>query len=85
MATAKIRLARDPTSGEMKWAPTDHGGAHAWVGWAIMAISTVLFLLVAGYFVYWFLVVPPTASGVGVPDGGSREFRQQVQQLRPSR
>ena len=82
MATTKFRVARDPISGAVRWSPKEESSPQAWLGWLIMAFSTVLLVLVGGYFAYWLLFATPSAQSLGLPDGGSREMRQQVQQLR---
>ena len=84
MPRQKFRLVRNPGTGELQWAPNDEGGVRAWLGWLILAVSTILFLVVAGYLVYYFLLTRPAFSVSNLPGGGQSEMGQEVQQLRSS-
>jgi hypothetical protein len=84
MSRRQFKLARNLSTGEYKWVAEGHGGLKAWVGWFVLAVSTVLFLLVAGYLAYWLLLSRPHFDPASVPDGGEamRGPAQSVVRLR---
>ena len=71
MSRRKFRLARNRLTGELEWAAEDHGGPKAWLGWFMLVLSTMLFLLVAGYFAYRSLAALPPFNPASLPDGGA--------------
>ena len=78
----KFRMARNPLTGQMEWAPTTAGPAESLAGWLLLAGSTIVFLLVAGYFVYVYLLAAPAFDIRNLPGGGDPAMRQEVQHLR---
>jgi hypothetical protein len=78
----KFALATNPTTGQLQWAPAKHGTAQSILGWLLLAASTIAFLLIAGYFVYLYLLTSPGFDIKNLPGGGSSSMRDEVQQLR---
>ncbi len=83
MATKhKFAMAMNPMTGQLEWTPIRQGSIQSLVGWVILAASTLVFLLVAGYFVYLFLLSSPSFDLRNAPGGGDSAMRQEVQHLR---
>jgi hypothetical protein len=82
MGRTTFRLARNPYSGEFEWAAKEESGLEAWAGWLIMAMSTLLFLLVTAYIVYWLVLSAPHFDPNSAPDITPAGMREEVQQLR---
>jgi hypothetical protein len=83
MATKhKFRMATNPITGELEWAPATPGTGQSLVGWVVLAVSTLLFLLIAAYFAYAFLLSSPRLSIQNLPGGGDTAMRHEVQHLR---
>jgi hypothetical protein len=61
--------------------PTTPSALQTTLGWLILAVSTVVFLAIATYFVYVFFMSSPGLDIATVPGGGSSLMRQAVQQL----
>jgi hypothetical protein len=87
MSRRKFKLARDPFTGQLQWAPATTGGSFAaLVGWFFLAGSTVLFLLVCAYFGYVMFLARPSFDPSSTPESGAY-MREGLQRLnaRPDR
>ncbi len=79
---AKFRLALNPITGQLEWAPPRESLAQSIVGWLILLLATVGFLVVTGYVVYALILSSPRFDVGQLPGGGSSTMGQEVQQLR---
>ena len=77
-----FKLASNPLTGQLEWAPPRERLSHSLVGWLVLAVSTLVFLLVAGYFVYAFVLSTPGFNLANLPGGGPSMMGQEVQHLR---
>ena len=78
----KYRMALNPATGNLEWAPAQPGTFSSFFGWTILAISTLVFLLIAAYFAWVFLLSKPHFDAGALPGGGSPEMTREVKQLR---
>jgi hypothetical protein len=79
---AKFTLARNPLTGQLEWAPPKEHIGQSLVGWLLLAMSTLAFVLVAGYFVYAFVLSTPGFDVTHLAGGGSSNMGQEVQRLK---
>jgi hypothetical protein len=80
----KYRLAVNAATGDLEWAPARPGAFQSIVGWVILAISTLAFLLVTAYVLYVFVLTSPRVDPGALPGGGSPEMSREVNRLRQS-
>jgi hypothetical protein len=78
----KFYMAVDPATRTLRWAAPAPGFMQSIVGWLILAVSTVLFLAIAGYFAYLVLLSSPKFDLSALPGGGPSVLREEVHQLR---
>jgi hypothetical protein len=79
---AKFTLARSPRTGQLEWAPPKEHLGQSLFGWLMLAASTLVFVLVAGYFACAFVLSTPGVDLTHLPGGGSSAMGQEVQQLK---
>ncbi|MBV9169410.1 MAG: hypothetical protein JOZ81_04925 [Chloroflexi bacterium] len=78
----RFRVALNPATGQLEWAPSAPGAIQTVISWMVLAASTVAFLAIAGYFVYVFLLSSPRLDITALTDGGPSVMQQGVRQLR---
>lgn len=76
------RMAVNPMTGNLEWAQASPHVFHSMAGWLLLAVSTLLFLVVASYFAYVFLLSSPRIDLARLPGGGPSVMREEVQTLR---
>ena len=77
----KYKLALNPATRNLEWAPATPGALQSMVGWLILAVATIVFLLMAGYCVFAFVLSSPRIDVSALPGGGPTVMDQGVQQL----
>jgi hypothetical protein len=77
----RFRMALNPSTGNLEWAPDAPRVLPSMLGWLIAAVSFVLFLAIAGYFAFVFLLSSPRLDVSALPGGGPSVMRQEVQRL----
>ncbi|MBV9328208.1 MAG: hypothetical protein JO352_31210 [Chloroflexi bacterium] len=78
----KYRMAINPATHNLEWAPSTPGLMRSIVGWLILAVSTVVFLSIAVYFVIVMLLSAPRIDVTALPGGGPSIMQEGVHQLR---
>jgi hypothetical protein len=81
----KYKLALNPATRNLEWAPAEPGRLQSMAGWLILAVSTILFLSIAGYCVFVFVLSSPRFDVTALPGGGPSVMEQGVQQLHSTR
>jgi hypothetical protein len=77
----KFKLALNPATQNLEWAPATPGALQSVLGWLILAVSTIVFLTIAGYCVVVFVVSSPPMDLSALRGGGPTVMDQGVQQL----
>jgi hypothetical protein len=75
-------MAFNPATHNLEWAPEAPGRAKSLVGWLILAVSTIVFLSIAGYFVIAMVLSAPRIDATALPGGEPSVMREGVHQLR---
>jgi hypothetical protein len=78
----KFRLELNPATRNLEWAPSTPGALQSIVGWLILAVSTMVFLSIAGYCVFVFVLSSPRLDVTAVPGGGPSVMQEDVHRLR---
>jgi hypothetical protein len=78
----KFQMALDPATRTLRWTAPAPSFMQSILGWLILAASTVLFLAIAGYFVFVFVLSSPKFDVSSLPGGGPSIMRDEVHQLR---
>ena len=81
----RFRMALNPSTGNLEWAPDAPGFLQSMLGWLIAAVSLVLFLAIAGYFVFIFLLSSPRLDLSKLPGGGPSMMGDEVHHISGTR
>jgi hypothetical protein len=85
MSKQKFKLALNPATQNLEWAPATPGALQSMLGWLILAVSTIVFLAIAGYCVFVFVLSSPRIDVSALSGGGASVMDQGVQQLHSTR